>query len=175
MRKFKRLTALVLAVVMVAVLAGCGSTAQSKPQNNVQLQLPVVRPESAPVQPQPAPETVPAVPMETEPDDIQIVPLGSPAAEPDRDSLEQIADLVTGTGEDYSDLTDEELTDLIEDQLCQEESADSPADPDQVPVPSEPAVDTVPATADNSMVVLYAALAVIGLAGVVVARKAIAE
>ena len=114
MRKFKRLTALVLAVVMVAVLAGCGGRAQSKPQNNVQLQRPLVRPESAPVQTRPAPETTPAVPVETEPDDIQVVPLGTPATEPDRDSLEQIADLVTGTEEDYSDLTDEELTDLIE-------------------------------------------------------------
>ena len=142
MRKFKRLTALVLAVVMVAALAGCGGRAQSKPQNNVQLQRPVVRPESGPVQTRPAPETTPAVPAETEPDDIQVVPLGTPVAEPDRDSLEQIADLVTE--EDYADLTDEELTDLIEDQLRQEESADSPADPDEVPVPGEPAVDTDP-------------------------------
>lgn len=142
MRKFKRLTALVLAVVMVAALAGCGGRAQSKPQNNVQLQRPLVRPESAPVQTRPAPETTPAVPAETEPYDIQVVPLGTPVAEPDRDSLEQIAELVTG--EDYSDLTDEELTDLIEDQLRQEESADSPADPDQVSVPGEPAVDTDP-------------------------------
>lgn len=115
MRKFKQLTALVLAVVMVAVLAGCGGTAQSKPQNNVRLQRPVVRPESAPAQTQPAPETAPAVPAGTEPDDIQIVPLGTPATEPDRDSLEQIADLVIGTEEDYSDLTEEELTNLIED------------------------------------------------------------
>ena len=48
--------------------------------------------------------------------------------------------------------------------------------PDFTPViPEIDAVDTVPATADNSMVVLYGALAVIGLAGAVIVRKAIAE
>ena len=144
MRKFKRLTALVLAVVMVAALAGCGSTAQSKPQNNVQLQRPVVRPESAPVQTRPAPETTPAVPAETEPHDIQVVPLGTPATEPDRDSLEQIADLVTGTEEDYSDLTDEELTDLIEDQLRQEESVGSPVDPGAPKPPPRATISRAP-------------------------------
>ena len=106
MQHFKRLTALMLAAVMVVALAGCGGRAQSKPQNNVQLQRPVVQSESAPVQTRPAPETTPAVPAETEPYDIQVVPLGTPVAEPDRDSLEQIAELVTG--EDYADLTGQE-------------------------------------------------------------------
>ena len=121
MRKFKRLTALVLAVVMMAALAGCGGTAQSKPQNNVQLQRPVVRPESAPVQTRPAPETTPAVPAETEPNDIQIVPLGTPATEPDRDSLEQVAQLVTGSDSEFEELTDEELAALEEEAALESE------------------------------------------------------
>ena len=49
--------------------------------------------------------------------------------QPDRDSLEQVAQLVTGSDSEFEELTDRELMDLIEDQLRQEESVGSPVDP----------------------------------------------
>ena len=58
--------------------------------------------------------------------------------QPDRDSLEQVAQLVTGSDSEFEELTDRELTDLIEDQLHQEESVGSPVDPGEVPVPTAP-------------------------------------
>ena len=143
MNRSHRLTALLLAAVMVLSLAACGSSetasSHARPEFHGTVQKPVERP--APTIPDRViPENTEPT-TSTEPVQPVVTPLSTPA-EPDRDSLEQIAELVTG--EDYSDLTDEELVDLIEDQLRQEESADSPADPDQVSVPSEPAVDTDP-------------------------------
>ena len=141
MNRSLHLTALLLAVVIVLSLAACGSretdSSHPRPEFHGTVQKPVERPVPTncipPENTESTTPTAPATPV--------VTPLATPA-EPDRDSLEQIAELVTG--EDYSDLTDEELTDLIEDQLRQEESAGSPADPDQVPVPSEPAVETDP-------------------------------
>ena len=142
MQHFKRLTALMLAAVMVVALAGCGGgTAKAEPQTGVQIQRPVTKPESAPVQTQPAPETIPATPEATEPEGIQLVPLGTPAVEADRDSLEQIADLIIGSDESYTDLTDEELADLIEDQL----EAEIPAEPQD-----QPAIDTEDSSYDEN-------------------------
>lgn len=143
MNRSLHLTALLLAVVIVLSLAACGSreTASShpRPEFHGTVQRPVERP--VPTNPNRIPPENTESTTPTAPATPVVTPLATPA-EPDRDSLEQIADLVTG--EDYADLTDEELTDLIEDQLHQEESTDSPADPDQVPVPSEPAVETDP-------------------------------
>ena len=138
MRKFNRLTALVLAVMMVLSLAACGggsTAAGTRP--DVQLQQPVIQP-TAPSLPQ---QTEPVIP-ETAPAAPQVFPMNTPVAEPDRDSLEQVAELVTGGSAEFADLSNEELTelikDLIDEQIRQEESAETPAEP----VPAEPVVDT---------------------------------
>ena len=148
MQSMKRLSALVMAAVMVLSLAGCGGSgstaAQARPQTAPQLQRPVQRP-SAPTPTAPAaPETVP----QAEAPRLEF--LSAPPAEADRDSLEQVAQLVTGSDAEFEELTDEELTDLIEDQLRQEEEAASPADPEQIPESTEPAVDTKPEGYDEN-------------------------
>ena len=134
MLQFKRLTALVLAAVMALSLAGCGGgdTALRRPETDA----PTLQQHQRPATPRP---TVPHAPEPdtTEPAAPQVLPMSAPAAEPDRDSLEQIAQLVTGTQEDFEDLTDSELTDLIEDQLDQS----TPADPQEDPTPDEPVAD----------------------------------
>lgn len=143
MQHFKRLTALVMAAVMVLSLVGCGgsggSTAQKRPQADIQLQRPVQRPAvTTPTVPATAPVT------ESPEEEIRLDFLSAPVVEADRDSLEQVAQLVTGSDADFEELTDQELTDLIEEQLRQEESAGTPADPEELPVPADPAVDTDP-------------------------------
>ena len=148
MNRSLHLTALLLAAVMVLSLAACGSreaaSSHSRPEFHGTVQKPVERP--VPTNPHRIPPenteapTTPAAPV--------VTPLNTPA-EPDRESLEQIADLLDTT-ENWDDLTDEELTDLIEDQLRREESADSPADPDEIPAPTDPAVDTDPEGYDEN-------------------------
>lgn len=148
MTRSHRLTALLLAVVMVLSLAACGSreTASShpRPEFHGTVQKPVERPVPTNLIPPENTEsttpTAPATPV--------VTPLNTPA-EPDRESLEQIADLLDTT-ENWDDLTGEELTDLIEDQLRQEESADSPAAPEALPDSTEPAVDTDPEGYDEN-------------------------
>ena len=144
MIQYKRLTALVMAAVMVLSLAGCGGGAalQKQPAGNVQLQRPVPNPGATAPEPT-VPATSPVVNSPAEEDsDIQLEFLSAPAVEPDRDSLEQVAELVTGGEKDFEDLTDEELTDLIEDQIRQQESAGTPAIPGSDAVSDDPAVDT---------------------------------
>ena len=145
MKRTQRLTALLLAAVMVLSLAACGSrkttAGQYRPNPNISLHKPVQRPA--------APDRVtPTVPhrdtynpdQPTEPMQPVITPLSTPA-EPDREALEQIAGLLgRDEGMDYGDMTDEELTDLIESELAvppvtvPPEAPQSPvADPEENP------------------------------------------
>lgn len=152
MLHYKRLIAFVIAAVLVLSLAGCGGSggaaAQKQPNGNVQLQRPLPNPGITATQPAtPATEPVTGIP---EPGAVTLSPINTPTPQPDRDSLEEVAQLVTGGEQDFEELTDEELTDLIEDQLRQEESAATPADPDELPVSTEPAVDTDPEGYDEN-------------------------
>lgn len=136
MQHLKRLTALVMAAVMVLSLVGCGGSGDAvrKPQAAPQLQRPVQRPTVTTPQPTAPEATLPE-------EEVRLEFLSVPTVQPDRDSLEQVAQLVTGSDSQFEELTDEELTDLIEDQLRQEESVGSPVDPEEVPVPTAPVAD----------------------------------
>ena len=125
MQHLKGLTALVMAAVMVLSLVGCGGSGDAvrKPQAAPQLQRPVQRPTVTAPNPTAPEATLP------EKEEVRLEFLSAPAVQADRDSLEQVAQLVTGSDSEFEELTDEELTDLIEDQLRQEESVGSPVDP----------------------------------------------
>ena len=139
MKRFRQVTALLLAVVMVLGLAACGSTQtasnQYHPNQQIHMQKPVEKPSTPTVT---VPEaTVPAAPTvsidTTEPAGPVITPLSTPAG-PDRDSLEQIVDLL-GKDEDmdFEEMTDEEITDFIESAL-QTPEVTVPEAPAQNPV-----------------------------------------
>ena len=95
MNRSHRLTALLLAVVMVLSLAACGSreTASShpRPEFHGTVQKPVERP--VPTNPNRIPPENTESTTPTAPATPVVTPLNTPA-EPDRESLEQIADLL---------------------------------------------------------------------------------
>lgn len=128
MCKFKRLMAAAMILVLL-ITTGC-ATMRGDPGPKQQLQAgPTITPEkpvSRPAHP-PVP-TLPTEPAETVPTVRQEPEETFPIPEPDRDSLEQIAQIVMPE-DDTEDLTDEELTDLImteiEEEIGQEEVPDS--------------------------------------------------
>lgn len=168
MKRFRQLTALTLALVMALSLTACGggetASGQYRPKPQINLQKPVTHPiptvpdtvrptepavpEIAPYSPSTEPDIPALVPLSPtarpepfipETDEPVIVPLATPA-EPDRESLEQIAELVVkDESVDYTDMTDEELTDLIESELQIPEA----------PIPQEPSPDPVADPAEN--------------------------
>lgn len=141
MCNLKRLTALVLTAVMVLALVGCGGGG-SPVVKAPNLPLGGNPPQQRPQRPTP---TLPAIPAPTvpqasvvQPQTPVIEPLTVPVDNTDRDSLEQIAQLVGGGGEDsYAELTDEELTDLIEEELQQQPEPQVPGSGDPVTDPGE--------------------------------------
>ena len=139
MQHLKRLTALVMAAVMVLSLVGCGGSGDAvrKPQAAPQLQRPVQRPTVTTPQPTAPEATLPE-------EEVRLEFLSAPTVQPDRDSLEQVAQLVTGSDSEFEELTDEELTDLIEDQLRQEESVGSPVDPGAPKPPPRATISRAP-------------------------------
>lgn len=114
---------------MALSLTACGSSGTTvknqRPNSNAVLQQHMEKPESDTPE-----EFFHKVTEPTEPKAPVLAPLSTPA-EPDRESLEQIADLL-GTDADYEDLTDEELTDLIESELHNPE-ATIPMEPVESP------------------------------------------
>ena len=136
MQHLKRLTALVMAAVMVLSLVGCGGSGDAvrKPQAAPQLQRPTV------TAPQP---TIPEATL-PEKEEVRLEFLSAPTVQPDRDSLEQVAQLVTGSDSEFEELTDRELMDLIEDQLRQEESVGSPVDPGAPKPPPRATISRAP-------------------------------
>ena len=135
MQHLKRLTALVMTAVMVLSLVGCGGSGDTvrKPQAAPQLQRPVQRPTV----------TVPEATL-PEKEEVRLEFLSAPTVQPDRDSLEQVAQLVTGSDSEFEELTDRELMDLIEDQLRQEESVGSPVDPGAPKPPPRATISRAP-------------------------------
>lgn len=154
MKHFRQATALILAAVMMLSLAACGSRETAaglyRPNPQINMHTPVEKPiptipgQQIPLRPEPtSPTSEPFVPFTpVEPAAPELFLLSTPT-EPDRESLEQIAELLDKDEElDYEDLTDEELTDLIESELALPE-ATVPAEPVHTPVadPEENAGD----------------------------------
>ena len=150
MNQVKRFVALLLTAAMLLGTVGCARQEVTLPSETIQyvetedgVKIPVqVTPQAPATEKENDKETVKETEKETEKQETaetgktpgQNIPGPSdgvtqmgqtnpaPADDSDRDSLEQIADLVTGgqvSGDQLADMDDEELKDLIEDALEQ--------------------------------------------------------